>query len=100
MVKRKVIWSPKAKLDLFLILDFFYKRNDTKTYSRKLNSTLRNSVRLLEKYPEIGVNTDIQNVRNLIEGDYSIFYQIKPETIEIISIWDNRQNPDNLQFGD
>jgi plasmid stabilization system protein ParE len=96
MVKRKVIWSPKAKLDLFLILDFFYKRNGTKTYSRKLNTTLRNSVRLLEKYPEIGVNTDIQNVQNLIEGDYSIFYESKPDVIEIITIWDNRQNPDDL----
>ncbi len=96
MVKRKVIWSTKAKFDLFRILDFYYKRNGTKTYSKKLNSTLRNSVRLLEKYSEIGTRTDVQNVRNLIEGDYSIFYKIEPEVVEITTIWDNRQNPEDL----
>jgi plasmid stabilization system protein ParE len=100
MVKRKIIWSPKAKSDLLQILDFFFKRNGTKSYSKKLNSSIRKSVRLLERYSEIGINTDIHNVRNLIEGDYSIFYQIKSDTVEIISIWDNRQNPDNLQFAD
>ncbi len=60
--------------------------------------TLRRSLRLLVKNPEIGLNTDIRNVRNLIEGDFSIFYKIKPATIEVITIWDNRQNPDDLNL--
>jgi len=96
MVKRKIIWSPRAKLDLFEILDFYYRRNGTKTYSNKLNSKIRASVRLLEKHYDIGVQSDINNVRNLIEGDYSIFYEIKDGTIKIITIWDNRRNPENL----
>ena len=96
MVKRKIIWSPRAKLDLFEILDFYYKRNGTKTYSNKLNSKIRTSVRLLEKHYEIGVQSDINNVKNLIEGDYCIFYEIKEGTIKIITIWDNRRNPENL----
>ena len=96
MVKRKIIWSPRAKLDLFEILDFYYKRNGTKTYSNKLNSKIRTSVRLLEKHYDIGVQSDVHNIRNLIEGDYSIFYEIKAGTIEIITIWDNRRNPEYL----
>jgi len=96
MAKRKVIWSSRAKVDLFEILVFFYQRNGTKTYSRKLNSTFRKSVRLLAKYSDIGFPTDIQNIRNLIEGDYSIFYKIESDTIEILTIWDNRQNSDQL----
>ena len=96
MVKRKIIWSPRAKLDLFEILDFYYKRNGTKTYSNKLNSKIRASVRLLEKHYDIGVKSDIHNVRNLIEGDYGIFYEINDGIIEIITIWDNRRNPENL----
>jgi plasmid stabilization system protein ParE len=96
MAKRKIVWSSGAKLDLFKILDFYIKRNGTATYSRKLNSTIRGTLKLLVKTPDIGVQTDVQNVRNLPEGDYSIFYEIKPDRIEIITIWDNRQNPENL----
>ena len=96
MVKRKIIWSHRALKDLTDILDFFYKRNGNKTYSRKLNSKIRKSIRLLIKHPELGISTDIQNVRNLIIGDYMIFYEINDTTILINTIWDTRQNPDNL----
>ena len=96
MAERKVIWSPRAKNDLYEILDFFYIRNGTKTYSKKLNATFRKSVRLLARYSDIGNPADIQNVRCLIEGDYSIFYKLESNTIEILIIWDNRQNPDHL----
>ena len=40
--------------------------------------------------------TDINNVRTLIEGDYAIFYQPDDDKIKVISIWDSRQDPDNL----
>lgn len=100
MVKRKVIWSSRAKLDLSEILDFYYQRNGSKIYSKKLNSAFRKSIRLLEKHSDIGVCTDIRNVRNLIEADYSIFYETKSDTIEIITIWNNRQNPDELYLKD
>ena len=96
MVKRKIKWSHRAKLDLLEILDFYYKRNVTKTFSKKLNTKLRASIRLLEKQNDLGVQSDIQNIKNLIVGDYSIFYEIGATTIEIIAIWDNRQNPENI----
>jgi len=28
MAKQRIIWSLRAKLDLFEILEFYYKRND------------------------------------------------------------------------
>jgi len=36
MAKQRIIWSSQAKLDLFKILDFYYKRNGTKTHSKNL----------------------------------------------------------------
>jgi plasmid stabilization system protein ParE len=98
MVKRKIIWSPRAKKDLHEILVFYFKRNGTKTYSKKLYLNLHKSVRLLGKYSDIGSQTDIPQVRNLIAGDYSIFYEIDKDLIKIIAIWDNRQNPENLSL--
>jgi toxin YoeB len=96
MAKRKIVWSSKAKFDLFQILEYFYIRNGSKTYSIKLNSKIRTAVRLLSNHPFLGLQSDVESVRVLVEGDYAIFYQVDKETIRITTIWDCRQNPDNL----
>jgi addiction module RelE/StbE family toxin len=96
MVKRKIEWSSQAKTDLSNILEFFYIRNGSKTYSKKLNLKIRKAIRLLSKHPLLGIQSDIENIRALVEGDYAIFYQLTEGTIRIITIWDCRQNSDNL----
>jgi len=96
MAKRKIVWSSKAKIDLLQILEYFHIRNGSKTYSVKLNSKIRRAVRLLSNHPFLGLQSDVENVRALVEGDYAIFYQVDKETIRITTIWDCRQNPDNL----
>ena len=96
MAKRKIVWSAKAKIDLLQILEYFYIRNGSKTYSLKLNSNIRCSIRLLSNHPYLGLQSDVENVRALVEGDYAIFYQVDKETIRITTIWDCRQNLDNL----
>jgi len=96
MVKRKIEWSSQAKIDLSTILEFFYIRNGSKNYSKKLNSKLRKAIRLLSKHPLLGIQSDVDNIRTLVEGDYAIFYQLTDDSVRIITIWDCRQNPDNL----
>ena len=96
MAKRKIVWSSKAKIDLFQILEYFYIRNGSKTYSVKLNTKIRSAIRLLSNHPFLGLQSDVENVRTLVEGDNAIFYQVEKERIRIITIWDCRQNPDNL----
>ena len=96
MAKRKIVWSSKAKIDLFHILEYFYIRNGSKTYSVKLNLRIRRAIRLLSNHLLLGLKSDVENVRVLVEGDYAIFYQVDNETIRITTIWDCRQNPDNL----
>ena len=98
MVKRKIVWSVRANSDLLKILEFFYIRNGSKTYSRRLNLKIRKSVRLLSNHPFLGIESDVENVRVLIEGDYAIFYQVDENLISITAIWDCRQNPDNLMI--
>lgn len=98
MAKQRIIWSPRAKLDRFEILDFYYKRNGSKTYSIRLNENFRKVVKLMEKYPNLGIQTDIPNIRVLIEGNYAVFYEIKDEAIEISSIWDCRQNQNAINL--
>lgn len=98
MARQRIIWSPRAKLDLSEILDFYYKRNESKTYSIKLNKNFRKALKLIDKYPNLGILTDITGIRILIEGNYAIFYECKDNMIEIVSIWDCRQNPNTINI--
>ncbi|MGE0021024.1 MAG: type II toxin-antitoxin system RelE/ParE family toxin [Draconibacterium sp.] len=98
MVKRKIIWSPRSEIDIFQILEFYGKRNGNYQYSKRIYSRIRSSIHVLRQFPGIGAPTDIENVKNLILGEFSVFYRIEKNAIEIIAIWDNRQNPANLNL--
>jgi len=96
MVKRKLIWSNRAKISLYKILKFYADRNNSKTYSEKLFNIFNKEAQLLIKYPNLGVLTELKNVRGLITGNYIIYYEIDKKEIIIHTIWDSRQNPENL----
>jgi plasmid stabilization system protein ParE len=95
MVKFKVDWSIEARLDLIDILDFYIKRNNSHTYSIKLNAKLNKSIKLLSKNPFLGTPTDYDSVRALITGDYQLIYEIFDQLILIIVIWDCRRDPED-----
>jgi toxin YoeB len=96
MAKRKIVWSPNAEIDLLEILEYFYIRNGSKTYSVHLNSKIHKTVKLLSNHPFLGLQSDIENVRSIVDGNYAILYQVDSETITINAIWDCRQNPETL----
>jgi plasmid stabilization system protein ParE len=98
MAKRKIIWSHRANIKLFEILDFYVERNKSATYSKKLYKKFKKELSLLLKQPEIGTATDIESVRGLIVEEYILFYEITLETIIVHTVWDCRQNPDDLRI--
>lgn len=98
MAKRQIIWSHRARIKLFKILEFYAERNQSKTYSIKLYQRLNKELKILFKQPDIGLNTEIESVRGLIIDDYILFYEYDNEFITIHSIWDCRQNPDDLRI--
>jgi plasmid stabilization system protein ParE len=98
MVKRKIIWTLKAKNQLFSILEYFAERNKSKTYSLKLHKKIKSEILVILKQPNIGKQTDILNIRGLIIENYIVFYELLDSNIIILNIWDCRQNPENLNF--
>ena len=96
MAKRKIVWSHSANIKLFQILDFYAQRNGNKTYSIKLYKKLVKELKLLKKQPEIGILTDLDSVRGLVVDDFILFYEINEPTLIVLTVWDSRQNPDNL----
>lgn len=73
MVKR-IIWTEKANQIFSDILDFYIRRNGSKTYSRKLNDEIRDIILLLQKHPFLGKEVDFENISVLIKGNFKIFY--------------------------
>jgi plasmid stabilization system protein ParE len=88
MVKYKEEWSIEARLDLIDILEFYIIRNKSALYSKKLNSKISKSIKLITKNSLIGLQSQIDSVRALITGDYQIIYEILDNLIIIIMIWD------------
>ena len=66
MEKRKIIWSQRATIKLFGILDFYANRNRSKTYSSKLYKRFIKELGQLHKHPHLGKATDIDSIRGLI----------------------------------
>lgn len=98
MVKRKIVWSNRAKIKLFIILDFYTQRNKSSTYSKKLYKKFTKELILLKKQPEIGIKSDTEGVRGLIVDEFILYYEIYPEMIVVHTVWDCRQNPDSLRI--
>lgn len=83
----KIVWTAFAIEDLQLIHDYIAK--DSKTYANRLIDKLIERVDQLENFPKSGrvvPEFDNTNIRELIEGNYRIIYEIKPEHIGIIRI--------------
>ena len=95
MAKRKIVWSKRAKKRLYGILEFYIERNKSKSYSIKLYKLLNKEVKLLLKYPDLGLKTSEESVRGLIIDTYIIYYEVTVEKIIIHTIWDCRQDPDS-----
>jgi plasmid stabilization system protein ParE len=95
MAKYKIDWSIEARLDLIDILEYYNKRNKSSLYSKKLNSKINKSTKLISKNPLIGLQSEIESVRVLITGDYQIIYELSEDLILITMIWDCRRDPED-----
>ena len=97
MVKQ-ITWTRRAQEDRKEILQYWRQRNQSNTYSSKLNGLIRKAVKLVAAHPQIGRKTDIENVRIKLVRDYLIFYEEYEEQIFILSIWDTRRNPEDIPY--
>lgn len=51
---RQIVWVQKAQEDRKQILAYWFNRNKSKTYSKKLDQYIRVTLNLIGKYPLIG----------------------------------------------
>lgn len=96
---KQIIWSPAAEKDAEQILDFINTRWSKRVAAKFLNK-LDDNIRLISETPKLfPIIEDNLGVRKcVITKQNSLFYRISNEAIEIIRIFDTRQNPKSLTF--
>ncbi|KGO91263.1 type II toxin-antitoxin system RelE/ParE family toxin [Flavobacterium subsaxonicum] len=94
----RVIWTEKAINDRDDILEYWFERTGSKTYSTKLYTLFKSNLRLILKQPEIGKPTEAADIRIKIIRDYFIFYKISDNNITVLTLWDSRRNPNKLKL--
>lgn len=97
---KRVIWSPDALNDKIEIYSYWNNRNKSKSYSRKLDRLFRDTIKSMLKTPSLGRKTNVENVKRIIARDYFIIYEEKELTLDILRIWDTRQDPNRLAYRD
>lgn len=83
----QISWTKKSLKDLKAISD--YISLDSKFYAARFISKLIERVEQLIEFPESGRIVPEKNeneIRELIEGNYRIFYRIRKENITILRI--------------
>jgi toxin ParE1/3/4 len=92
--------SKDAISDLDQISDYFAEVSIEagERFIKKFNDKCRNLVR----FPNMGKNYDeiIPNLKGIILDNYIIFYQVKPEEIEIIRVVSGYRNLGSLFLND
>jgi len=95
---KEVRWSLRADQERIDILDYWVNRNKSPTYSIKLANQFNEKIAKLAIHPDLGIATNQPYIKIKIVENYSVYYKIASDHIEIITIWDNRRNPKKLKL--
>ncbi|PIZ05436.1 MAG: plasmid stabilization protein [Flavobacteriales bacterium CG_4_10_14_0_8_um_filter_32_5] len=96
MAELTVFWTNTALKQRNYTFGYWNERNKSTTYSKKLNSSIKERINILKTNPELGKKTEFNNTRAISLGHYSILYQKFNSKIIITGFWDNRQDPEKL----
>ncbi|HSJ66902.1 MAG TPA: type II toxin-antitoxin system RelE/ParE family toxin [Anditalea sp.] len=93
---KRVVWTSTARLQRKEILSYWVRRTGSTKYSKKLSEVIRRRIKFIKEHNYLGKPTDYRLNRITAMGNFSIFYIIQETQIVITSVWDNRQDPDDL----
>lgn len=94
----EIVWTLRAKEELFEILDYWSERNGTSSYSIKLNNLILANLKKLIKQPKIGKITNIEHVRVQRINKYYLYYEISENNLYVLSIRHVKRNPKTLDL--
>ena len=96
MAKRTIRWTRTADIQYVGILEYWFKRNKSNAYSKKLITIVSKRTKQIAETPFIYKSTEFKDTRVASLGNFSIFYKASDKEIIITAFWDNRQDPKKL----
>jgi len=98
---RKIIWSPEA-IDTYISIIEYLEKEWTEREVRNFMLRVHEKLGILSQQPLIGrlSSKKRNNYRTLINKHTTLVYHYKPikKEIELVSFWNNAQDPRKLKF--
>lgn len=94
----EIIWTFRAKIELIEILNYWLIRNQSNTFSKKLNNLIISQLNLIIEYPKIGRKTDIPNVYVKVIKDYLLYYEFIGSDLYILTIRHGKKDTKTLKI--
>ena len=94
-----IIWAPSAR-DEYAVLLEYVERNFGLDAALELLDTTEKLLEGIAAFPGMFPASDKRkDIRKaVVSKQASLFYRISPDQIQILHVWDNRQDPDKLEF--
>lgn len=98
-MNRQIIWSPASEHEFAEILNYLNLKWDSKVVNQFIDR-LDQSIRLIGFNPKLFplINKDLGIRKCVITKHNTLYYRHSETIIEIVRIFDNRQDPDKLVF--
>ena len=98
-MNKMVIWSPAAEEDLSIILDYL-KHKWSPNVIKKFIDKVDEHLRLISDDPGIFpiINKELRIRKSVITKHNTLYYREANRNIEVIRLFDSRQDPKKLKF--
>ena len=97
MGEKTVVWTPYANYQLFMVLDYYTKRNKSSEYSLKLFEALEKTLERFNFNITLPQNTNLENVFYFTHNHISVVFAVDETNIVVLTVIDDRRNPKTLQ---
>jgi len=95
----EIFWTSEAKKSLSEIIYYLEKEwpvTIVTTFINRIDEVLDTISKNYSLYPKVDKQKNIY--RCVVVTQVSLYYRIKANQIELITFWDNRQNPELLKL--
>ncbi len=96
---KQIIWSPLSEQDYISILEYIHSEWDDQTVQKfiDISEALVNQISLNPKqFPVIQKNIKVRKC--VLTKHNTLFYRVRRQHIDILRVFDTRQDPKKLKF--
>ena len=94
----KVVWSEEANKNLKKVIQYL-EENWTEKEIKKFLKKLNKHISIIQSQPDSFPKANNFNVRrSVVSKQTTLYYSISQDTLSIVSIFDNRQDPKKLKI--